>query len=130
MVVRTWRHMQERYNLIGKKCTTCGKVYFPSRTVCPECRRKGEMEDFQLSGDGIVYTYSIVRAPPKDFEKNSPYIVGIIELKEGTKITGQIDCDINKIEIGMPVHTEFRKIKEDGKSGIISYGYKFVPSTH
>ena len=60
MVVRTWRSMQERYNLIGSKCKTCGTVYFPARSVCPECRRKGELEDYKLNGKGKVYTYSVV----------------------------------------------------------------------
>ena len=39
--VRVWRHIQQRYNLIGSKCTTCGKVFFPNRIICPDCRRKG-----------------------------------------------------------------------------------------
>lgn len=129
MVVRSWRHVKERYNLIGTRCKTCGKVYFPSRTVCPDCRRKGELEEFQLSGKGKIYTYSIVYAPPKEFNKLTPYVIAIVELEEGPKVTAQVDCDINKISIGIPVEAAFRRIKEDGKDGIISYGYKFVPIT-
>lgn len=128
MVVRTWRSMQERYNLVGTKCKTCGTVYFPARSVCPECRRKGELVECKLSGKGKVYTYSVVYAAPKDFEKQSPYVIGIVELDEGTKITAQIDCEIDEIKIGMPVESVFRKIKEDGLDGVISYGYKFVPA--
>ncbi len=126
MVVRTWRHIKERYNLIGTRCKTCGSVYFPSRNICPKCRRKGELEEFKFSGKGKVYTYSIVRTPPKEFENIAPYIVGIIELEEGARITSQIDCDLNKIDIGMPVKVVFRRISEDGPDGVINYGYKFV----
>ena len=128
MVVRTWRSMQERYNLIGSKCKTCGTVYFPARSVCPECRRKGELEDYKLNGKGKVYTYSVVYGAPKDFEKQSPYVIGIVELEEGTKITSQIDCEPEEVKIGMPVEATFRKIREDGCDGVISYGYKFVPT--
>lgn len=46
--VRTWRHIQQRYNLIGSKCTTCGELFFPSRVVCPNCRRKGNLEPFNF----------------------------------------------------------------------------------
>jgi uncharacterized OB-fold protein len=57
---------------------------------------------------------------------NSPYAVGIIELDEGAKITAQIvDCDVNELNIGDEVEVVFRKIREDGKEGVISYGYKF-----
>ncbi|MBW9220979.1 Zn-ribbon domain-containing OB-fold protein [Methanothermococcus sp. SCGC AD-155-M21] len=125
MVVRTWRHINERYCLIGTRCKTCGRVYFPSRNVCPYCRRKGKLEEYKLGGKGKVYTYSVIHAPPKDFEKVSPYVIAIVELEEGPKITAQLDCDINEVYIGMPVEAVFRRIKEDGEDGIIDYGYKF-----
>ncbi|WP_292459548.1 Zn-ribbon domain-containing OB-fold protein [Methanothermococcus sp.] len=127
MVVRTWRHINERYNLIGTRCKTCGTVYFPSRNVCPKCRRRGELEPYKLSGKGKIYTYSIIYTPPKDFEKMAPYVIAVIELDEGPKLTAQVDCDINEVYIGMPVEVAFRRIKEDGKDGVISYGYKFKP---
>ncbi|WP_421077326.1 Zn-ribbon domain-containing OB-fold protein [Methanothermococcus sp. Ax23] len=127
MVVRSWRHINERYNLIGTRCKTCGTVYFPSRNVCPKCRRKGDIEQYKLSGKGKIYTYSIIHTPPKDFEKLAPYVIAIIELDEGPKLTAQVDCDIDKVQIGMPVEVAFRRIKEDGKDGVINYGYKFRP---
>ena len=66
--VRTWRHIQQRYNLIGTKCNTCGELFFPSRVVCPNCRRKGDLEPFQFSGKGKIYTYSVIRSAPDDFK--------------------------------------------------------------
>ena len=111
--VRTWRHIQQRYNLIGTKCNTCGEVFFPSRVVCPNCRRKGKLEPFQFSGKGKIYTYSIIRSAPDDFKKSAPYAVAVIELEEGAKLTGD---DVEMV---------FRRIREDGKDGVISYGYKF-----
>jgi uncharacterized OB-fold protein len=128
MVVRSWRHIRERYNLIGVRCKNCGTVYFPSREICPKCRRKTEFEEIKLSGRGKVYTYSVVHVPPKDFEKQAPYVIAIIELEEGARITGQIvDCKPEDVYIGMPVEAVFRKIKEDGDDGVITYGYKFRP---
>mgnify|MGYP003306312124 CR=1 FL=1 len=53
--VRTWRHIQQRYNLVGSKCTTCGQVFFPQRVICPDCRRKGNIEDIQFSGKGKIF---------------------------------------------------------------------------
>ena len=63
-IVRTWRHIQQRYNLVGTKCNTCGKVYFPSRVICPDCRRKGNIEDIQFSGKGKIFTYSVINRRP------------------------------------------------------------------
>ena len=124
--VRTWRHIQQRYNLIGSKCNTCGELFFPSRVVCPNCRRKGNLEPFQFSGKGKIHTFSIIRSAPDDFKKAAPYAVAVIELEEGAKLTSQlVDCNVDEIEIGDDVEMVFRKIREDGKDGVISYGYKF-----
>ncbi|OWT33485.1 transcriptional regulator [Methanobrevibacter sp. 87.7] len=124
--VRVWRHIQQRYNLIGSKCTNCGRVFFPPRVICPDCRRKGNIEDIKFSGKGKIYTYSIVRSPSSDFKMEAPYAVAIIELEEGAKLTAQlVDTDIDNINIGDPVEMVFRKISEDGPDGVISYGYKF-----
>ena len=75
--VRTWRHIQQRYNLIGSKCTTCGELFFPSRVVCPNCRRKGNLEPFQFSGKGKIHTFSVIRSAPDNFKKSAPYAVAV-----------------------------------------------------
>jgi hypothetical protein len=125
-IVRGWRHIPQRYNLIGSKCVHCGGVFFPKRVICPECRRKGKLEDIAFSGKGKVHTYSVIHSPAEDFKILSPYIVAIIELDEGAKITSQIvDCNNDEINIGDEVELVFRKIKEEGDDGVISYGYKF-----
>ena len=125
-IVRGWRHIPQRYNLIGSKCTRCGEIYFPKRVMCPECRRKGQLENIKFSGKGKIHTYSIIHTPTEEFKSLSPYTVAIIELEEGAKITSQIvDCQKNEVKIGDDVELVFRKIKEEGDEGVISYGYKF-----
>ena len=97
--IKSWRHIQQRYNLIGSKCTTCGDVFFPSRVICPNCRRKGNIEPFQFSGKGKIHSFSVIRSPSDDFKKVAPYAVAIIELEEGAKLTSQlVDCDVDDLE--------------------------------
>lgn len=125
-IVRGWRHIPQRYNLVGSKCLHCGKVFFPMRVICPECRRKGKLENIRFSGNGKIQSYSIIHTPTDEFKLISPYTVAIIELEEGAKITSQIvDCDGDNVEIGQEVELVFRKIREEGDDGVISYGYKF-----
>ena len=125
-IVRAWRHIPQRYSLIGSKCSQCGTIFFPKRVICPECRRKGELENIQLKGKGKIYTYSVITTPTDEFKTIAPYVVAIIELEEGAKITSQIvDCNPEDVKIGDEVEMVFRKIKEEGDDGVISYGYKF-----
>ena len=35
------------------------------------------------------------------------------------------DCDVDELNIGDEVEVIFRKIREEGKDGVITYGYKF-----
>lgn len=127
-IPRFWRSIKSRYNLIGVKCMKCGEVYFPPRNVCPKCRRMGKLEDIKLRGIGEVLTYTIISAPPEGFERQVPYIMAIVKLEEGPKLTTQIvDCELDEIKIGMKVRSVFRKIQEDGDPGLIHYGYKFKP---
>jgi hypothetical protein len=50
-------------------------------------------------------------------------------MDEGVKLTAQIvDVDPKAVEIGMRVKDVFRKVREDGKAGVIHYAYKFAPA--
>lgn len=131
VAARFWREQQNRYNLIGTECGNCGRIFFPPRDMCVDCHRLslGKMKKRQMTGRGTVITYTEVHEAPSAFRMQIPYILGIIELDEGPKVTSQIvDCNPNDIKIGMNVQSVFRKISEDGKSGTIHYGYKFKPS--
>ncbi len=127
-VARFWREIPQRYNLLGNRCGSCDKVYFPPREACPDCRRKsiGKMMDLKLSGKGEIVSYTIIHVGPEEFEEQVPYPIAIIKLDEGPCITAQIvDCDIDDVKIGMKVESTFRRIQEDGYVGAIYYGYKF-----
>ena len=126
---RYWREAKYRYMLIGSRCLNCGKIYFPRRSICRVCRSR-KMEDYKLSEKGIVESFTVIRRnPPLGFERNVPYIVGIVKLKDGVRVISQIvDCIPEEVWIGMPVELTFRRIREDGAEGIIEYGFKFKPT--
>ncbi len=124
---RYWREIPQRYRLEAGKCKKCGTILFPPRPICPECKNR-EFETTRLADKGKVLTFTIIRVPPQQFVDHAPYAVGIVELEDGVKLTGQIvDCDFEDLKIGQRVKLEFRKIYNEGESGIICYGYKFVP---
>lgn len=102
-------------------------------------------EVHQFSGRGEVYSYTIVERnnAPEGYEDFTPYVLALVKLEEGPMLTTQL-TDVEKwiekeidgrtrlirkfdVEIGMPVEMVTRKLKEDGKQGILVYGYKFRP---
>ena len=120
--------MKERYRLLGSNCENCGSSYFPQTEVCPKCRRKGRLTPIEFSGKGTIYSYSILHSGSPFFENSTPYVLALVQLEEGPKVMSHIvDCDHDKVRIGMEVEVCFRKLFELEKSGIISYGFKFRP---
>jgi uncharacterized OB-fold protein len=124
---RYWREIPQRYRSEAEKCASCGKIFFPPRLVCSACRGR-EFEKVTLAQDGTVETFTVIRVAPSGFGDQTPYAVGIIKLDDGVRLTAQIvDCEIDALAIGDRVRMEFRRVQEDGESGVICYGYKFVP---
>ncbi len=118
------RTMKNRYRLIGTKCLNCNEVFMPPRSMCPNCRRSGKIEEIELSGEGEIYSYTIIKTAPEGFEINTPYVIGIIKLKEGPFISSQIINNGKEIKIGRKVRSVFRRIFRDD-NGLINYGLKF-----
>jgi uncharacterized OB-fold protein len=122
----TWRRIPERYRLSGSSCSNCSTNFFPTRNFCPNCRRRGKVSPKQFSGRGKVYSFSELTSGPAGFELEVPYVLAIIELEEGPRLTAQIVGISEKdVKIGDAVEMVFRKIFEDSDEGPIHYGYKF-----
>ena len=125
---RYWREIPQRYRLEAGKCAACGKTYFPPRVVCA-CGSR-EFETVQLNDEGTIQTFTVIRVAPSQFTDEAPYVVGIVELNDGVRLTTQVvDCDPSTVLPGMDVDLEFRLIQKEGNSGILCYGHKGVPGT-
>ncbi len=84
------------------------------------------MEKVRYSGKGKVYSFTEIKAPSIGFEDQIPYMLAIIELDEGPRLTAQIaDCSGCNVKIGDRVEYVFRVIQRDDPEGLIHYGFKF-----
>jgi uncharacterized protein len=128
-IPRHWRLKQQRYALVGEVCPHCQAKLFPPRDVCPHCGGEAKQQ-YTFSGQGEVFSYTVMQDAPSGYDENAPYTVAIIKLKEGPMITAQLtDLGEKPVEIGMPVEMVTRKIRSDGdERGMLVYGYKFRPA--
>lgn len=126
ITARYHREIPQRYRLEASKCTKCNKINFPPRLICPECKGKSFV-NVVLNDEGTLQTFTIIRSASDKFSKETPFAIGIIELNDGVKITAQIaDVEPEELKVGQKVKLTFRKIQEDGKAGILCYGYKAI----
>ncbi|MBI4703345.1 MAG: Zn-ribbon domain-containing OB-fold protein [Deltaproteobacteria bacterium] len=127
-LARYWREIPQRYRYEAARCKKCGKVFFPPRLVCNKCRSR-EFQPIVLSRSGTLETFTVIHVAPSGFGDEAPYAVGIIATPEGARVMAQVvDCDPGKLQIGDKLRLEFRRVQKDGESGILCYGYKFVPA--
>ncbi len=124
---KIWREKRQRYLGIGVKCLDCDYKAFPLTSFCPSCG-SGNVQEYKLAEKGRIIQFTQVNQTSNDMMANVPYAIGIIELEDGIKVTGQIvDIDYSLIEIGMPVRMVLRVLSKDGTEGLIKYGFKFIP---
>jgi len=127
-IARFWREIPSRYSLSGTRCTVCGEYFFPPRSVCPNCRRSGNVEPYTFKGEGEVVTYTVIHTAARGFERHAPYVLAIVKLDEGARLTAHVVCPPEEVHIGMRVRAAFRRLGEDNERGLIYYGTKFVPA--
>jgi len=127
LTARIWRAIPQRYRLEAGKCLGCGKVHYPPRLVCDSCKGR-RFETVRLPLTGVVKTFTVLRTPSPRILNQAPLAVAIIELDGGVRLTAQIvDVEPEDVRTGMRVRLEFRKVQQEGISGVISYGHKAVP---
>ncbi len=81
-----------------------------------------------LDKKGRVISWTRIYTPPVGFKKNAPYVVVLVEFHDGHKTIGQlIDCNTERIRIGMGVLSVLRRVREVDQDDVIAYGLKFKP---
>lgn len=71
--------------LLATRCDACGRLSFPPRRQCPNCRNRSTVWR-ELDGTGVLYSLTRIHAAPKTFASEIPYWVGVIDLDEGVRV--------------------------------------------
>lgn len=105
-----WAACRE-HRLVLPRCVGCGRFHFYPRPFCPHCDA-GDIEWPQVSGEGVVYTFAVVRQPIENaFAALLPYVIAVIELNEGVRILSHItDVAPESIACDMRVCVDFKEI--------------------
>lgn len=121
-----WRQKERYYRILGSKCKNCGSEFFPPIYKCRRCGSY-DIEDREMPKSGTILTYTRLYEPMSGLEEQSPVIFGLIRLDNGVKIVGQIvDASPEEVHTGARVKAVLRRVRVDGDSGQIFYGYKLV----
>jgi uncharacterized OB-fold protein len=74
-------------------CTACNEWIWYPKALCPSFGRRDSIQWRELSGKGKVYSFTIIRqviGNSPAFNKDIPFVVGLIELDEGPRIYSNV----------------------------------------
>ena len=106
-----WRATAEG-RLLLQRCTGCGAVIWYPRGFCPACSGT-ELEWFDASGRGRVYSYTVNRRGLGPYADAGAYVLAYVELEEGPRVlTNIVDHDPETLAIGDAVEAVFHDTGE------------------
>jgi uncharacterized protein len=95
-----------RHELRLQHCGACNHyVYYP-RDRCPYCMAD-KLEWRDASGRGKVHSYTVVRRASTRSFADGPYVLAIVELDEGPRLTTNVVAAPENVKVGMPVTVYF-----------------------
>ena len=110
-----FNHYLTEKKLMGSRCPHCEATYLPPRAICPQCLGE-ELAWVEVSGKGKLAAFTSIYIAPtfmieQGFDRDNPYLTGIVELDEGPKISARLlgfDPTLSEqIQIGTPVSVAF-----------------------
>jgi len=123
-----WRDRKTVLALCGSKCRRCGTPQYPSQQVCgnPKCGAINEMDSYRFSDRrGILFTYT---GDILAFSPSPPAIYGTVDFEGGGRWMFDLnDCELDALQVGMPVEMSFRRKYHDMARGIHGYYWKAIP---
>ncbi len=129
MSIQHWRIRDRYYRLVGSKCTACGAEFFPPVYRCKKCGSE-QVKDREMPKTGKIMTYTQLHEPLPGFEAQAPFYLALVRLDNGARILTQVvDSPDDVIKTGAKVVATVRRMRVDGESGQIIYGYKFIVET-
>jgi uncharacterized OB-fold protein len=96
----------KRHELMLQRCEACGKFIYYPRARCPHCF-SGRLLWRKCSGKGTLYSFTVVHRPSTRLFADAPYVLAIVELEEGPRMTTNIVAPPEKLKVDMPVTVYF-----------------------
>ncbi len=72
--------LRDKRKILGVKCDKCAKVFVPPRKTCERCFSDLSEKWVELSSEGEVVNFTVVRKDDKHHPKKAPYILALIKL--------------------------------------------------
>jgi len=109
---RPYWEAARRHELQLQHCGACGGYIYYPRPRCPNCMSDNLTWE-RVTGRGKLYSYTIVRRASTRSFADGPYVLAIVELDEGPRMTTNLITPLEQLKIGMPVTVYFDDVTSE-----------------
>ena len=97
--------------IFWNKCKKCGKIQHPDHIRCLQCKNT-TFDTIEASGDCILLTYTILKAPPAEYRDKKAYALGVVEFSNGVRALGQLTT-MENLQVGMKLKPKWEKLTDN-----------------
>lgn len=125
-----WRYHKLILGFVGGRCTECNTPQIPASRMCvnPACGKVDTQEEYEFTDKSakiLTFTGDNLAA-----SLDPPAIYGMVQFDDGGRMMMDFtDCDLDDVEVGVPMSLTFRKKYYDKMRGFTGYFWKAHPVT-
>jgi uncharacterized OB-fold protein len=110
-----WWDAAAEHRLVACQCANCKTFRSPPSPYCPQCLSQ-EVNWVTLSGEAVLYTFTIIRhAPSPELAGSVPFVVGVVKLPDADDaklVTNVVNCRPEDVRIGMELQVVWDDLDE------------------
>ncbi len=111
--IKNYQALLNERKLCAAKCTKCQLLMLPPRMLCPNCLNKKTVWN-ELNGHGTLKSFTVIHIAGTSYSEDVPYIVAVVELKEGPAVTSRLvgvdPLKPEEIQVGDAVVADFEEV--------------------
>jgi len=103
--------LRDEHKILGVRCDKCNKVFVPPREYCERCMSRLDENWVELSNEGVITNFTVVRYNDKHLPRKAPYVLALIKVDGADTPFAHIveGIDPSKVRVGMRVKAVFAK---------------------
>ena len=101
--------LRDEKKILGVRCASCDRVFVPPRQTCERCFGVLTESWVELSDEGEVCNFTVVRTDDRHHPRKPPYVLALIKLGGADTPMAHIleGVEPERVEIGMRVKAVF-----------------------
>ena len=116
VTLKTFFERARAGHLTGIRCGKCSEIAIPPKEFCSGCGTR-DWTPVELSGDGVIDTFTVIRVAPRAFAADAPYAIAHVRLAEGPGMLGRVvDLPLDRVAVGLRV--KFRPLIANDQTSV------------